>query len=194
MAAPRNLSRARSHTSGMVESQSNWLSEGSPLIASDGASRTRVRGGGMRCSMRPIVLAIASVSHLACVERGGITMHAGSGSSPAIYEVAADSTSTQTCFNGAACCPAGSALRGVNLGTNPVTLDCRPTNEPFQDCFLDHSTNDPGSGMQMCPEGTYMRGVNPGAHNFVCCYDHHRGYTPFLSDQTMDASGALTSN
>jgi len=144
--------------------------------------------------MRPIVLAIASVSHLACVERGGITMHAGSGSSPAIYEVAADSTSTQTCFNGAACCPAGSALRGVNLGTNPVTLDCRPTNEPFQDCFLDHSTNDPGSGMQMCPEGTYMRGVNPGAHNFVCCYDHHRGYTPFLSDQTMDASGALTSN
>jgi len=131
---------------------------------------------------------------LGCVD--GELEKGASTRSSAIYEISQDVVSTATCFNGAACCPAGYAVRGVNLGTSPIKLDCRLTNEPFQDCFIDHSTFDPATGIQMCPAGTYLRGVNPGAQNFVCCYNHHRGYTAFLNDLVTDPVGAgtLTAN
>lgn len=109
-------------------------------------------------------------------------------SSAAPYQAAADTVDQNTRCFGVSCCPLGSALRGVNLGTHK--LECRNLFEPRQDCFIDHAAA--RGGVQACPDGTYMRGLDGGRKLFVCCYDQSRGYTPFAAgSESLDTKGPI---
>ena len=87
------------------------------------------------------------------------------------------------------CCPAGSAMAGVNVGGNQWL--CEPTTAPANEVCSTTSTT--RQNMLACPSGSYMRGFNNAANAVYCCHDStHAGYSTEIADPFPSGNATQT--